>query len=141
MYFFSDSGDESNDDGIEEETPYHDLLHELSKKWLSLELKHRCSLKASDEFWQLGKDFFPKLHKAKLDAMVYRDVPQFTSQRRRLYKSEVPTVNHEIGYKNKETQETIVWNGEKTPVSRFNPRHFEKLYEVATVEVIYGYRT
>lgn len=36
----------------------------------------------------------------------------------------------------KDTKELVFVEGEKTPVSRFNPGQYEKLYEVATVEVI-----
>ena len=73
-----------------------------------------------------------------MDARVYRDIPQFTSQRRRLYKSKVPQLNLKIVYMDKETKEIEVWEGQKTPVSRFHPRKYEKLYEVATVEVNLG---
>ena len=112
------------------------MLSDLSKKWLSLEIDHRCSKTASDQFWKLAKEAFPKLYRAKVNDNVYQDIPQFTSQRRRLYNNHVPPVKLEIGYENKGTKERVVVKGSKTPVSRFNPREFDKLYEVATVEVI-----
>ena len=107
------------------------MLQKLSEDWMDLELKHRCSKRASDDFWNLAKEVFPKLHRAKTNARIYREVPLFTSQRRK-----VPPVKLEIWYLNKETQEEVVVEGHKTPVSRFNPTYFDKLYEVATVEVI-----
>ena len=103
---------------------------------MSLEIKHRCSKRASDDFWALAKEAFPKLHRAKIDAGVYREIPLFTSLRRKLYKNKVPPVKLEIGYLNKTTKERVTVEGQKTPVSRFNPNEYEKLYEVATVEVM-----
>lgn len=76
------------------------------------------------------------MHKAKIDAGVYREIPIFTSQRRKMYKEKLPPVKMEICYLHKVTKERITVEGEKTPVSRFDPMVFEKLYEVATVEVI-----
>lgn len=53
-----------------------------------------------------------------------------------MYKEKLPPVKMEICYLHKVTKERITVEGEKTPVSRFDPMVFEKLYEVATVEVI-----
>ena len=115
---------------------YSDLLAKLTENWMSLEIKHRCSKRASDDFWNLAKDAFPMLQRAKIDAGVYREIPLFTSLRRKLHKEKVPPVNLEICYLNKSTKETVTVEGHTTPVSRFNPTEHEKLYEVATVEVI-----
>ena len=119
-----------------DDVSYEDCLQDLSQKWLLIELAHRTSKTASDEFWLLAREAFSKLHRAKLDDMVYKPIPQFTSQRKKLYNNHVPTIHMEIGYLNKETNETVVVFGDKTPVSRFNPQRFQKIYEVASVEVI-----
>ena len=111
------------------------MLHDLSKDWLSLEVKHHCSKKASNELWELAKKAFPKLHQAKINEMVSKPIPKFPYQREKLHKSRVPKINLKIGYLDKETNEEVVFEGEKNPVSRFNPQHFQKLYEVAKVEV------
>ena len=44
-------------------------------------------------------------------------------------------------YKHKESGEIVLYEGDKTPVKRFNPREYEKLCEVASVKVkIYRFR-
>lgn len=98
-------------------------------------MRHHTSKSASDDFWECAKDFFPKLYRAKVDEMKFRSIPQFTFQRKKLNKNNVPNIDLEIGYLNKETKEKVVVKGEKTPVSRFNPQKFTKLYEMATVKV------
>lgn len=110
-------------------------MHSLSKKWVSLEVKHHTSKCATNDFWDLAKEFFPRLHRAKVDEINYKLIPKFATQRNKLTNDNVPKINLEIGYLNKETNETVVVTGEKTPVSRFNPQTFQKQYEVATVEV------
>lgn len=86
--------------------------------------------------WNLAKNAFTNLNRAKIDDQVYRDVPQFTSQRRRLYKDNTPPVQLVICYEHKETKELVIAKGTSTPVSKFNPQEYEKRYEVATVQVI-----
>lgn len=123
------------DEELIEDENYQGLLHEFSKQWLTLELGHKASKAASDEFWELSKKFFSKLYRLKIEEMIYKDVPQFTCQRRKLYNQYVPKVSMEFGYEHKETKEITVIHSEKTPVSRFNPQEYTKLYEAATVKV------
>lgn len=111
------------------------MLDKLRKDWVLLEIKHRCSKTASNEFWELAKEGFPNLVRAKYNEMVSKPIPQFPSQRKKLIKQHVPNINLKIGYLNKDTNEEIEVEGDKTPVSKFNPQKFQKLYEVATVEV------
>ena len=113
---------------------YMDLLNDLAKKWLDLELHHCTSKKASDDFWALAKEAFPRLHRAKVNAMVSKNTPSMTTLRRKMYKERVPKIKLEMGYLNKDTKEVEVVEGEKIP--RVNPQAYEKLYEVASVEVI-----
>ena len=100
-----------------------------------LEVDHHTSKTASDKFWDLAKKAFPELYRAKINEMVTKPIPQFTTQRKKLKKKHVPNINLEIGYVNKDTNETVVVKGDKTPVSKFNPQKFIKIYEVAKVEV------
>ena len=100
-----------------------------------LEIHHHCSKSATNDFWQLAKEAFPRLHRAKINEMVPQNIPKFPYQREKLQKAKVPKINLKIGYLNKETNEEVVVEGDKTPVSRFNPQLFQKQYEVATVEV------
>ena len=79
------------------------MLESLSKKWLTLEMKHRTSQIASEEFWELAKETFPKLYRAKTEDMEYKDMPKFVSQRRKLFRENVPPVKLEIAYLNKDT--------------------------------------
>ena len=122
-------------DDPDQDPRYSQLLEELSQKWIVLEIDHRTSKEATDSFWRLASEAFPALYRAKVDGMVHKDIPQFTSIRRKLNKKHVPKISMEIGYRNKESQEIVVVEAEKTPRSRFNPTQFEKVYEVAKVEV------
>ena len=131
--FFSASDDEPLPEVINED--YSGILHDLAKKWLVIELKHRVSKTTSNAFWELAKTMFPSLSRAKIEERVYKRVPKFQSQRRRLFKDNLPKIKLEIGYMNKETREIVVVESDKTPVSRFSPHEYEKLYEVASVEV------
>lgn len=124
---------DSSDDPDDPE--YAELLKDLSRKWLDLEVHHCTSKSASEDFWELAKKAFPKLHKAKIDAMIFQDIPKFNNQRLKLYKNNVPPINLKNAYLNKATKEIVVVEGKKNPVSQFDPRQFEKIYEVATVEV------
>lgn len=71
-----------------------------------------------------------------MDDIVPKSIPKFEWQRRKLYDDNVPPINLKIGYLNKETNDVTVVQGEKTPVSKFSPMQYTKLYEVATVKVI-----
>lgn len=100
-----------------------------------LELKHRVSKGGAEDFWTLVTSALPRVYRARLDQNVYKDMPQFSHIRRKLYKKNTPKVNLKIAYKNKETDEITVVESDKTPVSAFPASQYQKLYEVATVEV------
>ena len=111
------------------------MLDELSKEWLLLELRHRVSKAASNDFWDLACSKFHNLMETKIAEMVYKKVPKFQNQRKKLFSMHIPKINLSIGYKDKTTNEVIVVEAEKTPVS-YSPSDFIKLFEVATVKVI-----
>ena len=51
---YSDPDDDGGDSGDNPGGPgYFDLLDELSKKWLAIQLTHNVSLKATDAFWKV----------------------------------------------------------------------------------------
>ena len=52
-----------------------------------------------------------------------------------MYKDLVPPIDLKIAYQNCETKEIIVVNETTTPVKRFPPSRFDKLYEIGTVNV------
>ena len=116
---------------------YNDILNLLTEKWISLELHHHTSKRASEDFWDLSKKFFPKLFRARIDDMIYKPIPKLKSQRNKKKKDNIPPINLQVVYLNKETDEVTVYQGEKMPVNQFNPRQFQKLYEVASVKVIF----
>ena len=86
-----------------EEIGYHDLLHSISKHWMSLEMKHRVSKAASDDFWRFASIAFPKLHRARIDEMIFKKIPQFQVQRLKLNEKYVPPVQLKTGYQNIES--------------------------------------
>lgn len=93
---------------------------------------------ASNQYFELGKKYFSKLFKAKNDEGITRRTPKFVHLRRQLEKTKVPKISMEIKYRNKETGEvTTLEDVESTPTSGFPPDKYEKLYEKASVEVIY----
>ena len=142
LFLVSDGPSDDDEDGVPDEGPpddgpsYQESLNDLSKKWLELEMKHRTSKRASDDFWRLAKEAFPKMYRAKLDGNVHKPIPQFHCKRAKLFKNNVTPIKLEIAYLNKNTNNVEIVEGAKTPMSRFNPRQYEKLYEVATVQVI-----
>lgn len=108
--------------------------------WIGLEMKHRTSKTCSEEFWDLAKSAFHKLHRARIDDMIFKPIPKLRSQRDKLNNDRVPDINMKIGYKKKETDdEIVIVEGDKTPHKKYNPREYQKLFEVASVQVIIIY--
>ena len=101
-----------------------------------MEQRHHVSKSASDDFWRLASSAFPKLHRAKVNEMITNKIPQFTSQRLKTKKKEVPDITLEVAYQNNDTEEITVVQSEKTPKNRFNPQTYTKLYEIASVQVL-----
>lgn len=99
-------------------------------------MKHRVSKRASEDFWRLASTAFPKLHRVRVDEMVYKRIPQFQNERKKLYVNNVPKITLKTGYQNLESEEITVVESTKTPVSRFSPQEYRKLFEVATVKVV-----
>ena len=117
---------------------YADMLEDLSKSWLLIELQHNVSSAASDAFWKLAMNSFSHLMTTKEACKVTRKTPQFTHLRRKLRDMYVPPIQLEIGYKNKETEEEIHITTDKIPISKFPKSKFQPLYEIATVQVIFS---
>lgn len=116
---------------------YNTILRKLANDWIVTEIQHHVSKAASDAFFELGKKWFHVLFEAKYREGVSKKTPQFVHIRRRLYDKYTPPVRMEIGYRNKESglveiQKDLL----STPTSKFPPSQFQKLYEIASVEVI-----
>lgn len=100
------------------------------------EIHHKISEEATNDFFEIGKKWFPKLFSAKENEGVTKKVNQFVHIRKQLYKKNVPPINMEFSYLNKETNEiTVVKDQEKTPTAQFPPNKFVKLCEIASVKV------
>lgn len=115
---------------------YESLFHSLSKDWLFLELKHRVSKTATQEFWSLALKSFPKLLQKKDEENVKKKIPQFRSIRQKLYDDYLPEIFLEVAYEVKETGDTIILRDlTKTPLKQFPPSKYRKLYEAVKVKV------
>ena len=119
---------------MHEASDYADLLDDLARKWILLEIDHKVSKKASNAFWSLAKRAFPMLQQSKIDQMVYKDIPDFPYQRSKLYKDHVPPISIETGFLNNENNEVIVVESDKAP-SKYPAPQYSKLYEAASVKV------
>ena len=127
--------DEEEDDFLNGDVQDYDtILNDLKSQWLLTEAHHSVSKSASQAFWKLGLLYFTKLHTAPGRK---KKTPLFKSIRNQMHKELLPPVSLEIGYKNLTSGEIVVVNDTVTPVKRFSPNNFEKLYEVASVEVSY----
>ena len=115
---------------------YKDMLHQLSKDWLLLELHHKISRTGSNAFWNLSKDSFPKLIEAKKREANEKKIPQSRTLRDKLYRNYVPPISLEIAYECKATGDVIIMEDLKTiPTNVYPPTEFTKLYEKASVKV------
>lgn len=133
-----DPGDEEDTDGADDDPipdDYHEILLKLSKDWLLMEHKHRISKSGSNSLWDLAIKYLPKLQRAKIDGMVFRPIPKLKTQREKMLNDELPKIPLQIGYLNKQTGEETVVTADKTPKKLYNPREYQKLFEVTTVEV------
>lgn len=137
LFPFADSDPESDPESDQDVTDdYNELLTKLVEKWLVMEVKHRTSKCASEDFWDLAKDFFPKIARARIQEMVYKPIPKLRSQRNKTNDDNVPDINLEIGFSKKDNEEVTIVNEDTTPLKRFHPEQYNKLFEVATVQVI-----
>lgn len=113
---------------------YREILNNLSKNWITTEINHRVSKKASEEFWRIADKAFHRLYLAKGNNGP--KIPQFAQIRNKMSEEKVPKINMKFGYQCKETGEiTTVDDATKTPVSQFPPCSYKRLYEIASVNV------
>ena len=130
-------GGREEDDTEDEDTDYHSLLENFYEAWMLTELEHTVSKTASNAFWSAAFKFIPPLIEAKSVQNITRKVPTFNHIRRTLHRNLTPDVNLEIGYRCNTSNEVTVVNAKSMPRSKFPGQQYEKLYEVATVKVIY----
>lgn len=78
----------------------------------------------------------PKLVEARRLAQHTKKLPQFRSVRDKLTDDYVPKIYLEIAYERKDTGDIIILKDlDKTPVQRFPPSTYKKLYESVSVKV------
>ena len=126
----SDNDDEENVDEIED---FNTILEKLKSEWIEAEIDHCVSKTASDVFWRIGLNYFPKLEAAF--GRRRKKVSQFKSLRRTMYDELVPPIELEIAYRDKSTGEISVVKDTNTPLKRFSSSKYEKLYEIGTIKV------
>ena len=120
---------------------YRSILSQLSMEWIDAEIDHKVSKEASNIMWKIANEYFHKMYQAKEEQGKTRKIPMFPHIRRKLYKDKIPKVNLEIGYQSKQSDElTILEDLESAPVNKFPPSTHRKLYEIASVDVSYGYK-
>ena len=91
---------------------------------------------ASNELWSLAVESIPKMIEARERENITKKIPQFRSVRESLHRDNVPRIRLEVAYECKETGDIIILRDlESTPVNRFPPSQFQKLYETARVDV------
>ena len=136
IFFFATRHSEYDDSSDEvERNDYFDLLTQLSKQWLLIELHHQVSKSASNSFWQLALSHMNKLFNMKQHQGVRRKIPQYCHLRRNLNKNHSPPIDLEFGFVDKSSNTLeIVRDVEHAPSKMFPPSKFRKVYEIATVK-------
>ena len=120
---------------VQDEDDYDDLLESLCKEWLLIEIKHKVSKIASNEFWNLA---IQKLH--RIQQLSDKRIAQFQQQRRKLFASFVPQINLDVSYANNDTDEIFdITNTESILISKYPRDAYTKLFESASVKVSFHY--
>lgn len=129
---FSDFDSDNNlNDAVPEQENYSEIFKHLKSRWILTEIHHSVSKSASEAFWKIALMNFHKLQ----SSLNKKKTPQFKSIRRQMHKDLVPEIELEIAYKEKSSGEVIIIMDTVTPLKRFSPAKFEKLYEIGTVKV------
>ena len=116
---------------------YFDLLENVSKQWLTVQLCHDVSQAAADDFWAIAIEWMNRLHAVKETLGVKRKIPLFPNQRKKLYAAYCPRVAMNFAFKNKQTEQIVhVRNVERAPTTYEKDPNYAKLYESAFVKVI-----
>ena len=131
-----DDPEVDGDDDANSDIPdtYNTILEDIVKMWIVVGLTHHISKSALNELWKLAAEKFPKLFAAKARENINRKTPQFKHLCKKFYQ-DLPKVNMELAYCNKETGAISVVKTESTPKAKFPADKFQKLYEIASVNV------
>lgn len=113
------------------------LLKKFSEEWIINEVHHKVSKVASSEFWNITAKWMFSLASA-FEKERKSKFPKFAHIRRKLINQHVPRISLQTGYIDKSTQElSIASDTEKIPVHRFPADKYQKVFEIASVEVLY----
>ena len=120
--------DSDSEDVAMDATGYFDLLDQLVKDWMSIQLTHNVSLTATYEFWKLALKTFPKLMEVKKAENVERKTPQFIHLKRQLYKDVCPKIYLDLVYLDTTTNESVHVDSTHIPVREYeqNPRYLKQ---------------
>ena len=124
------TGEEEDID--EEEEDYATVLEKLKSQWLLTEIHHSVSKTASEEFWRVSLEYFHKLESSRGRK---KKTSQFKSIRRHMHHNLIPQIDLEIACKNRTTGQITFVKDTVTPLKRFSPSQYEKLYEIGSVKV------
>ena len=127
----------STDDSFDEfeGKDFQTLMDELTEQWMSVEVDHHVSKTATDAFWRLALNHFYPLIKLKHIQGVRRKIPLFSQLRKNLKQQHVPPIKMDFGYVNNTTGALEeVKNVLHTPVAKYLPDNFKKVYEIGKIE-------
>ena len=112
------------------------MFSSLCDEWFLLEQNHKMSKVASNQMWELAKEGFKKVFDTRQRNFIDKKIPQFRTVRENLYKQRSPEILLDVAYECKETGDVVILRDlESTPMKRFPPNEFIKLYEIARVKV------
>ena len=125
-----------DEDNVELDDNYTDVLHSFSEKWLKTQLTHRVSAKATNTFWDLCQQYFPKLNEMKEREGRQNKIPKFTQQRRKLYSKYCPDVKMEFAFRKKDDGTIKIFKGSSAPLKTIQlSSEYTKLYEISYIKV------
>ena len=105
----------------------------MSEKWLHTQLHHKVSATATDVFWKVALNFWPKMVEAKANEDRPKKTPLFQNQRNILYKRHCPKVQMQFGFLNVKDGSILKICSTTTP-KMMNP-DYVRLYEEAHIKV------
>lgn len=101
-----------------------------------VEMRHKVSKCCSNELWEVAKKGFQKITETRNRQFIDKKIPQFRTVRDNLYKNHIPEISMVVAFEVIETGDVIILDDlESTPIKRFPPNKYTKLYETATVKV------
>ena len=107
------------------------IMEEVAKQWLGIEMSHDVSKAASDLFWEAAKSMVKMLGVNPENPKI----PTFTHIRRKLMEQYSPEISLDVAYKHQETQEIILLSDVRKISTDFRKPAYEPLYEIASVNV------